>query len=139
MKAQQIAEAQQLGIPHFLTANAGQETPGNQFVTANWSAGFDENGLTAGGSVNPISNEYAVELVVVAFTSPNYLQEEQREYYTGCWAQTGGVQTPGGTQMGFIMQSGQFTESDKGKTVSVHLQGWVNFKLFGFEKSVVIS
>ncbi len=139
MREQQIADAHKSGVSNFLAKNQGQPSPGNDHVIADWQVTYDQNGLTAAGNVQAKSDQDTVELVVVAFTSPDYVPGgSQGQYYTGSWASIGGPPPTSGNQMGFILQSQQFTAADQGKTVVVHLQGWVNMAIFSFEKTIVI-
>ncbi len=137
MNEQQITEAHQLGIPDFLGKNADLASPGNDKVIINWKAEYDRNGLTTVGNVKPKSNTEAINLVVVAFTSPDYSSGQGR-YYAGYWASVFSPPTPPGATMAFILQSQQFTREDRGKTVLVTVQGYVNNDLFTFQKRIVI-
>jgi len=136
MNEQQITEAYQLGIPDFLGKRADTPSPGNDKVIIKWKAEYDKYGLTTVGDVKPKINTEVISLVAVAFTSPDYSSGQGR-YYAGSWASVFSPPPPGST-MAFILQSQQFTREDRGKTVLVTVQGYVNNDLFTFNKRIVI-
>ncbi len=138
-RSARIEEARRQGVRDFVdqALRAGAQTSP---VTPNWHVGWDaQNGLTASGSVTPNDPRQNIDLIVVAFTSPDYQPNRGGTYYTGSFASAGGVKLPGGVQMGFIMQSQQFTQQQYGTTVRVHLQGWVDLTLFSFYQDIVIG
>jgi hypothetical protein len=138
MREQQIATVIKSGIHGFLRESSEQSSSANDQVIVAWDVTYGTDGLSAYGNVSPKNDANEIDLVVVAFTSPDYNSNGQGTYYAGNFVAVGGPQVSPGTQMGFIMQSQQFTEADRGKTVVVHLQGWVNLSRYSFEKTIVI-
>lgn len=127
-----------LDIPGVLEKNTAMESPGNDQVILDWSINYErENTLTVVGNVTAKDTTEVIDLVIVAFTSPDYRSGHGR-YYTGSLASVFDPPPPPGATTAFILQSQQFTKEDQGKTVAVRLQGYVNGNLFSFTETITI-
>ena len=138
--ASRIQEAQAKGISAFVSQDLSTQDLANDRVRATWELTYEsDTGLSAFGHVVPVADQDSIDLVVVAFTSPDY-SPDSGTYYAGCFVgEYGEAPLPGGTGKGFILQSQQFTTADLGKTIEVHLSGWVDTSTFSFTKTIVLG
>lgn len=132
-----VLEVMDVGIPLLIGQSRAETPPGNDRVIPTWEVRFDRNGLTAYGNVKPKRETDHINLVITAFTSPDY-RSGQGKYYAGSFSAKSDMRDPAGAWAGFILQSQQFGERHRGTVVQAHLAGYVSGALFEFSKLIRI-